>query len=152
MSITRWLAKVKEAGAFKGPLDWLRIAADGNLFVTITEKGPTGRLVGTDHVGNRYYEDESAGYTRKRWVIYADGTTYNPTSVPPEWHGWLNYINDVCPANAEFKRPIYAIEATVSKTGTAAAYAPKGSWTNPDKRAWLKYESWTPPGSGKAAP
>jgi NADH dehydrogenase (ubiquinone) 1 alpha subcomplex subunit 12 len=44
--------------------------------------------VGEDQFGNRYYEDNNTWYTRKRWVIYKDMSTYNPTSVPPEWHGW----------------------------------------------------------------
>lgn len=52
----------------------------------------------------------------------------------------LNYINDYDPENHKFKRPIYAIDAGVTKTGTLECYKPKGSWDNPDKRNWLKYE------------
>lgn len=77
-----------EVGGFKGPLDWLKIVADGNLFVTIFEKGPTGKLVGEDQFGNKYYEDESTSYNRKRWVVYKSLSSYNPSIVPPEWHGW----------------------------------------------------------------
>jgi NADH:ubiquinone oxidoreductase subunit len=88
MSLFKWIAKAKEVGNIKGPLDMLRMLADGNLFIQIFEKGPSGKLVGTDQFGNRYYEDNETHYTRKRWVIYKDMSTYNPTSVPPEWHGW----------------------------------------------------------------
>jgi NADH dehydrogenase (ubiquinone) 1 alpha subcomplex subunit 12 len=42
-------------------------------------------------------------------VVYADKFDYNPTSVPPEWHGWLNYINDYEPNNHQFKKPIYQV-------------------------------------------
>lgn len=145
MSVAKWISKVKEVSNFKGPLDWLKIIADGNLFVTIVEKGPTGTLVGEDQFGNKYYEDQSTSYNRKRWVVYKNMSTYNPSIVPPEWHGWLNYINDFAPTQHEFKRPVYAIDAGVTKTGTTECYAPKGSWVNPDKRCWLKYEAWQPP-------
>lgn len=30
-------------------------------------------------------------------MIYGDKADYNASSVPPEWHGWLNYINDYTP-------------------------------------------------------
>ncbi|KAF8062791.1 NADH dehydrogenase [ubiquinone] 1 alpha subcomplex subunit 12 [Scenedesmus sp. PABB004] len=144
-SARNWLSSMREVAGFKRPLDWLKIVADGNLFVTIFEKGPTGKLVGTDAHGNKYYEDEGTSYNRKRWVVYSDLTNYNASVVPPEWHGWLNYINDFAPTAHDFKRPVYAIEAGVTKTGTPAAYQPKGSWTNAHgKRNWLKYEAWAP--------
>ncbi|WIA20533.1 hypothetical protein OEZ85_004928 [Tetradesmus obliquus] len=134
-----------EVAGFRKPLDWLKIAADGNLFVTIFEKGPTGNLVGEDLHGNKYYEDNTTTYNRKRWVVYKDLTDYNPSGIPPEWHGWLNYINDFAPTQHDFKRPVYAIDAGVTKTGTLAAYQPKGAWINPEKRSWVKYEAWQPP-------
>lgn len=52
----------------------------------------------------------------------------------------LNYINDFDPVSHQFKQPIYAIEAGVTKTGTLECYKPKGAWDNPTKRNWLKYE------------
>ena len=86
--LLKMISRAKEVGNIKGPADWLRVLADGNLFITLFEKGPTGQLVGEDQFGNRYFEDSTTHYTRKRWVIYKDMSTYNPTSVPPEWHGW----------------------------------------------------------------
>jgi hypothetical protein len=59
----------------------------------------------------------------------------------------LNYINDFDPESHKFKRPIYAIDASTSKTGTLDCYKPKGTWDNPAKRNWLKYEvsvGWGP--------
>ena len=93
MSIARYISKFKEVSNFKRPLEYLRLLYDGSLFVTLVEKGPTGTLVGEDKFGNKYYEDETTSYNRKRWVVYGNMDTYNPTSIPPEWHGWLNYIN-----------------------------------------------------------
>lgn len=55
---------------------------------------------------------------------------YNPTTVPPEWHGWLEGINDYTPSNYNFPKPIYAVAAYKSRTGTDQAYNPKGSWVS----------------------
>lgn len=124
---------------------------DGNLFAQLFCQGPNGTLVGTDYNGNKYYENRELGYERARWVVYAEkdlGTPYskyNPTSIPPEWHGWVNYINDFPPTTYDYKKPIYAIEASATKTGSPQAYQPKGAWANPAKRNWRKFEAWTPP-------
>ncbi len=45
----------------------------------------------------RYYENDDLPYARKRWVLFKDTFDYNPTSVSPEWHGWLNGVNDFAP-------------------------------------------------------
>lgn len=52
----------------------------------------------------------------------------------------LNYINDFDPVSHNFKKPVYAIEAYVTKTGQLDCCKPKGTWDNPTKRNWLKYE------------
>jgi hypothetical protein len=47
---------------------------------------------------------------RKRWVVYAERTPPykpNPTSIPPEWHGWINYINDYEPGNHKVCRRVF---------------------------------------------
>ncbi len=39
---------------------------------------------------------------RDRCVVYAGATHYNtqePTTVPAEWHGWLNHSTDANPTN-----------------------------------------------------
>jgi hypothetical protein len=44
---------------------------------------------------------------RKRWVVYKERTPPykpNPTSIPPEWHGWINYINDFEPGNHKVRK------------------------------------------------
>lgn len=93
----------------------------------------------------RYYENNTLAYGRKRWVVYKDTFNYNPTTVSPEWHGWLNYINDNTPHNYAFSKPIYQVPAYLTKTGTVDAYQPKGAWWNPQKRNWKKVETWQPP-------
>lgn len=48
---------------------------------------------------------------RRRFVVFADKFDYNITSVPPEWHGWLNYMNDYEPTHHDFKKPVYHVRA-----------------------------------------
>jgi NADH:ubiquinone oxidoreductase subunit len=53
-----------------------------------------GELVGTDHLGNRYYRDKrrrvlvrGGGHDsrERRWVVYQGEP--EASCVPPEWHG-----------------------------------------------------------------
>ena len=62
---------------------------------------------------------------RKRWVLYKDTFSYNASSIPPEWHGWINYINDAPPTTHEYITPMYAVQHYANRTGTKQAYAPK---------------------------
>lgn len=147
-----WVAKAIELGEFKSTVDWFRPLLDGNRFIQLLEQGPRGHLVGEDRFGNKYFENNDLPYDRKRWVIYKEKrifgpNSYTPTSIPPEWHAWINYINDYPPTKYEYKKPIYYLASSdKSPTGTPAAYQPKGAWVNPAKRNWLKYQAWAPPG------
>ncbi|KAI3424790.1 hypothetical protein D9Q98_008177 [Chlorella vulgaris] len=144
-------ASFREAWAAGG---W-KMLIDGNLAETLIEHGPSGGdpavLVGTDAHGNKYFEKKDAQWVRNRFVVFAgakDWRTQDPTTVPPEWHGWLHYISDENPANAEWTRPIYAEDAVGHPSFTdRKKYQPKGSWHNPEKLTWRKYQPWTPPGS-----
>mmetsp|Transcript_25987 Transcript_25987/g.56641 ORF Transcript_25987/g.56641 Transcript_25987/m.56641 type:complete len:155 (+) Transcript_25987:56-520(+) len=131
-----------------GSLDIVKLLADGNIgYIKLVKGAHVGTLVGTDNFGNKYYENNDLPYGRKRWVVYQDTFDYNPTGISAEWHGWINGINDAPPTSHEYKKPLYAVEAYVTKTGTPAAYAPKGVWANPQKRNWRKVEVWQPPQS-----
>lgn len=145
------LARVLEVNNKKGILgllfsyDALKFFADGNIGYNKLIKGPNaGTLVGTDAVGNRYYENDDLPYGRKRWVVYADTFDYSSSSVPSEWHGWFHGINDYAPTRHSYVKPIYAVAHRQTQTGTSEAYLPKGSWSNPGKRNWKKYEAWSP--------
>ncbi|GMH95047.1 hypothetical protein TL16_g13065 [Triparma laevis f. inornata] len=54
-----------------------------------------GRLVGTDAGGNKYFEN-TVDYTfgQHRWVEPSDIHNYDPSSIPPEWHGWMHHMSD----------------------------------------------------------
>ncbi|KAG8847048.1 hypothetical protein FRB96_001698 [Tulasnella sp. 330] len=55
----------------------------------------SGRFVGMDQFGNRYYENLNAVEEipgRHRWVDFAQQNTYDASQVPPGWHAWINHI------------------------------------------------------------
>ena len=46
---------------------------------------------------------------RNRWVVYNGAAQHwrnqEPSTVPPEWHGWLHYITDANPTNVSAAVP-----------------------------------------------
>ncbi|KAL3677222.1 hypothetical protein R1sor_027170 [Riccia sorocarpa] len=106
-----------------------------------------GKRIGTDKFGNEYYEKtDGVQYGRHRWVVYKD-RTYNASSIPAEWHGWLHHITDRTPEQLEGLKPKrYAIEHSRNRTGEGEQYIyhAKGHALNPNKRDWKRYEEWTP--------
>jgi NADH:ubiquinone oxidoreductase subunit len=101
-----------------------------------------GRQVGTDGVGNRYFEERRSKRARvRRWVLYAGAP--EATSVPPEWHAWMHYTVDA-PLTGP-KRP-WQKPYEPNATGTPEAYRPPGHDYAGGKRspATGDYEAWTP--------
>lgn len=48
----------------------------------------------------------------------------------------------------EWKRPIFVGEALAHPSLTGGkVHQPKGSWGNPEKLSWRKYQPWQPAGS-----
>mmetsp|Transcript_13112 Transcript_13112/g.15849 ORF Transcript_13112/g.15849 Transcript_13112/m.15849 type:complete len:188 (+) Transcript_13112:73-636(+) len=135
---------------------------DGNLgqtmVVRMNNKIPINKNtkhVGTDHHGNMYFENKDfplglAGASRSRWVVYADHEDFldAPSGVPPEWHGWLNWVHPDLKAPEDYAdvKPFYHVDAQLTASGTDDRYQPKGSWMKGSaKRNWQKYSAWTPP-------
>ncbi|MEL6422710.1 MAG: NADH-ubiquinone oxidoreductase subunit NDUFA12 family protein, partial [Pseudomonadota bacterium] len=85
----------------------------------------------------------------RRWVTYAERS--DPTTVPPEWHGWLHYTSDVVPDERGYVRRAWQRPHKPNMTGTADAYRPKGSLARPaasaDEKGNPDYIPWTPDGS-----
>jgi NADH:ubiquinone oxidoreductase subunit len=104
-----------------------------------------GRLVGTDEVGNRYFEDKRAalpGHRVRRWVAYAGAV--EASSIPPEWYGWIHYTIDApLPEN---RRRYWQKEHLANVTGTPASYRPAGHDYSGGHRAAATgdYQAWTP--------
>jgi NADH:ubiquinone oxidoreductase subunit len=103
-----------------------------------------GAKVGSDELGNVYFETKRPvhGHSR-RWVIY-DGSN-DASRVPPAWFGWLHHQTDVVPdalppARAWVKPP------APNLTGTGEAYRPQGALERGGVRAAATgdYEAWSP--------
>lgn len=105
----------------------------------------SGRYVGTDEFGNRYYRRRGrSGYTReRRWVMYKGEV--EASRVPPEWHAWLHHVSDAAPVEPG-RRFAWQRPHQRNLTGTAEAYRPAGSLLKGGKRAKASadYEPWTP--------
>lgn len=144
-------ARPYSPGAFQ-PLDsrvlskiftWWNGATIGTLFTV----GRRGRLVGTDEMGNRYYEsrdNRSYDGRRRRWVLYngyADGS-----KVSPDWHGWLHYTFDEPPTEVPLTRRAWEKDHLPNLTGTPMAWRPPGSLARGGERAAATgdYEAWRP--------
>ncbi|KAJ3410934.1 hypothetical protein HDV05_002989, partial [Chytridiales sp. JEL 0842] len=95
-----------------------------------------GKLVGTDALGNEYYENRQDIFGRDRWVLFAKWN-YDPSQVPPEWHQWLHRFTDDIPSESTLPKPFYHPPHQEFLTGTTAAFRTY-STVKP------KMESWTP--------
>jgi NADH:ubiquinone oxidoreductase subunit len=104
-----------------------------------------GRQVGTDSVGNIYYEERRprpGALRNRRWVVYAGAA--EASKVPPEWHAWLHYTTD-SPLPDAGRRP-WQKPHIPNVTGTPASYRPPGHDYQGGRRARATgdYEAWTP--------
>ena len=101
--------------------------------------------VGTDTLGNIYYEGKAMpDGRRRRSVIYLGAN--DASRVPPEWHGWLHHqIDDLPDASLPPPRR-WEKEPKPNLTGTASAYRPAGALESGGKRAAATgdYEPWVP--------
>ena len=99
------------------------------------------REVGTDLLGNRYFEGKSADFAgnKKRYVIYKGEC--EPSRVPPIWHAWLHYLSNELPS--DIVNFAWQSAHLPNQTGTAAAYSPD---KNGNKRARVSadYDKWQP--------
>ena len=107
-----------------------------------------GKLIGTDDMGNRYYE-RSRGIgplgVPRRWVIYKD--LAEASLIPPGWHGWMHYTADTSPTAADNNnRKPWEAPHRPNMTGTALAYHPKGSVLNESAgdKPTGDYQPWRP--------
>jgi len=106
-----------------------------------------GRLVGSDELGNSYYEQRTGvgplGKPR-RWVMYKDLS--DASRVSPDWHGWLHHTVDTPPTEIEYTPKPWQKSHEPNMTGTPQAYRPAGSILTPEDRpaATGDYQAWRP--------
>jgi len=104
----------------------------------------SGKLVGQDEFGNRYFTEKKQpkNSKAKRWVLY-NGRA-EPSKVPALWHGWLHYNVANPPANNDKK---YAWEKPhqPNLTGTKNAYIAPNELTGGQRaKNTSDYQAWTP--------
>jgi NADH:ubiquinone oxidoreductase subunit len=117
---------------------------EGATIGTLLYSRRNGRSVGSDALGNAYFETKKAtdGKSR-RWVIYQGSN--DASRVPPEWHGWLHHTTDLVPDALPPAR-VWEKEPLPNLTGTAAAFRPAGALERGGNRAAATgdYEAWSP--------
>ncbi len=116
---------------------WWNSATWGTRFFTWRK----GEFVGQDEFGNSYYRERGG---KKRWVIYKD--LAEASMIPPGWHGWMHHRVDTPPSEESYTAREWQAPHHANRTGTAAAYRPKGSILTASKRPEVTgdYEAWTP--------
>ena len=105
----------------------------------------SGKYVGSDETGNRYYQQRRITNSgrRRRWVIYAGDD--EASQVPAPWNGWLHYtVNE--PPTGDLNAHPWQRDHIPNMTGTENAYRPPGHTLAGGERdrATGDYESWKP--------
>jgi NADH:ubiquinone oxidoreductase subunit len=101
----------------------------------------SGKLVGQDEQGNKFYQTADG---KRRWVIFAGEA--EASHVSPDWHGWLHHTFDEPPKDGHLPRKPWERDHKPNLTGTSGAYHPPGSVLVPNERARADgdYEAWRP--------
>ena len=92
----------------------------------------TGKFVGSDSFGNRYYKNNAG----KRWVIYND--EIDASKIPNEWYSWIHFTNNRIEKKHDLKKYDWQKPHQSNQTGTEKAYHPNKD-NEPIKK---KYTSW----------
>ncbi|KAJ8522988.1 hypothetical protein ONZ45_g491 [Pleurotus djamor] len=100
----------------------------------------SGRFIGKDQFGNRYFENLNAEEEipgRHRWVDFAQHD-YHASQVPPEWHSWLQHIRKQPPHEDPIFQSVtqpWQAPWNETLTGTRGAYKPYNT-AAPKINAW----------------
>ena len=92
----------------------------------------TGKLVGKDSFGNKYYENKKG----KRWIIYSG--EIDATKIPVEWYSWMHFTQNKIEKKHELKKYDWQKPHQHNLTGTNGSYYP---YKNKDVLK-KKYKSW----------
>ena len=79
----------------------------------------SGKLVGEDKNGNKYYESKSG----RRWIIYKGEV--EASKIPNEWYSWMHYMNNKIENNHNLKKYDWQKEHLPNQTGSINSYHPK---------------------------
>ena len=116
---------------FKQIFTWWNRQTIGTFIYTLF----TGKFVGTDGFGNKYYSNSKG----KRWVIYKD--KIESSKISSEWYLWIHFLTNNRPSD-NLKKFEWQKKHEENLTGTKKAYKPDGSLTSDSKKDMKKYETW----------
>ena len=108
---------------------WWNKQTFGTLLKTLF----TGKLVGRDEYGNRYYKNKND----ERWVVYS--SEIEATKITSDWYLWMHHtINNIPDVKSE-KKYKWQKKHLENKTGTNEKFKPiKIKKNNVQK----KYDTW----------
>jgi NADH:ubiquinone oxidoreductase subunit len=92
----------------------------------------SGKLVGVDSSGNKYYESKN----KKRWVIYND--EIDASKIPIEWYSWIHFTSNKIENKHELDKYKWQKPHQSNQTGTKNAYHPNKNNDEIKK----KYKTW----------
>tara|TARA_Y100000590_G_scaffold51348_1_gene53965 strand:- start:5508 stop:5876 length:369 start_codon:yes stop_codon:yes gene_type:complete len=116
---------------FKQIFTWWNKQTIGTFIYTLF----TGKLVGKDEFGNKYFKNSK----NKRWVIY--NNIVESSAIPPEWHSWLHFLKNNPPISNVTKFS-WQKKHEGNLTGTDKAYKPDGALSSKTRKNIKKYETW----------
>ena len=107
---------------------WWNKQTFGTFLLTIF----SGKLVGKDQYGNKYYRSKQD----KRWVIYAKDI--EASKITNDWYLWMHHTVDEIP-NLKNKKYLWEKEHSENLTGSSKSYKPSKIQK---KNNLKKYETW----------
>tara|TARA_B100001989_G_scaffold242803_1_gene209924 strand:- start:1740 stop:2093 length:354 start_codon:yes stop_codon:yes gene_type:complete len=93
----------------------------------------TGKYVGKDDYGNKYYTNSKD----ERWVIYS--SDIEATKITTDWFLWMHKTIDKVPGKDNQKKHKWQIDHSSNKTGTIDSYKPIKIGKKQIKK---KYDTW----------
>ena len=108
---------------------WWNKQTFGTLLKTLF----TGKLVGRDEYGNRYYKNKND----ERWVVYS--SEIEATKITSDWYLWMHHTINKIPDVKSEKKYKWQKKHLENKTGTNEKFKPiKIKKNNVQK----KYDTW----------
>jgi|TARA_B110000093_G_scaffold173604_1_gene205918 NADH:ubiquinone oxidoreductase subunit len=92
----------------------------------------SGKLIGNDSLGNKYYENKSG----KRWVIYIDEV--DASKIPIEWYSWIHFTKNKIENEHKLEKYNWQKPHKSNQTGTENSYHPNKN----NEQIKKKYKSW----------
>ena len=108
---------------------WWNKQTFGTLLKTLF----TGKLVGRDEYGNRYYKNKND----ERWVVYS--SEIEATKITSDWYLWMHHTINKIPDVKSEKKYKWQKKHLENKTGTNEKFKPIKIKKNNFQK---KYDTW----------